>query len=982
MDRKELSVRVSKLALDVVTANWTAAAQSGIELAADLSTSTDRVAKRAARAATEALDGWARTERVPEDDFSNGVDLAIAAASAPPHELAELVALHFPDVRALSDAMLGRENVGSPTRAVAAHVLDVVLTALLDEPDFRDQLDRAIAYGVYREILGAKDDKRRRRHEDDEQLARETRRAITRHTDARVESLLSRHRDREFEAVLLAWLRGQVQPPEQWRVDVTRNLEELATSAARAGRADASIRLRALPLDGSFDAVRATLRRSARLISECSEGLEDERERKAAHRAVTWLTMQTRSPGYRTSVLLTGRWGAGKSRVLGELASRLTEETAPDVVVLRLLPETGMSFTDALLREATQALRRTVGTVTELTTELRSSGAVGLVIVDDFDRFVLRRVDLENVVQTIADSTEADRLRWVLTVDSWRLDRVLSPADRWQEFSSGQRQPSATDMLAGWLDLDAHSVESRVGTRIVERELGADVDAGTLAREELLDFPLNAWLYVDVAQGLGVAADTFEESYWSTVFQGIAENTAELDACDRLRESLEEMFASNGRQPVSRAEVIERVTGGSASIGRDEVRSALELFGEARLLAFQRGGLIEMRSPALWAVGVGRNLAESFGTKFSPLVAAEATQTFLRRCEPDFAEAVLMHLVGALPWASPYVNRCRKLIGRLISSPEVDNAGIWAAALLLGDEIRRSLIRAVPGLAAATGGAGPNRGDHRRSAHEVYLLLRLCLQSDEDGWPFVERMAMLRDAYAVIGDNGLEPLMRSMIARRLQANDVGRAEDRSLLLHLAEGLERALSAREFARAWVKLTVAAIGPSEAVAAVTEFLRLADLDYAPDVPLGVDEGQRDERAPFPTHLGDALAAKTAENTDPLAAYETFRRARWLDRRAWPSRFGLALRSTCHVALGHQYLSDPDGVIELLKILLRGNVHEQESALFILRHTGGTSGRRGVRLDPDLVDLLLSLARNNTLSQRIRDEWLKPLIDANRR
>lgn len=991
MDRKELSVRVAKIALNLATANWTAAVQGGIDLGADLSTSTTRVAERAARAAANDLYRWAEDEGVSSDDFMNGVDLAVAAAAVSPEELAELVARHFPSLRHLSDAMLEHENPVASASVVAARVLDVVLAALIDEPDFRDRLDRAIAYGVYREILGAKDDAERRQNQEAEQVAHEIRLGLSRHTDARVESLLSRHRDRDFDASLLTWLRGQVRPANQWRVEVTRTLNDLASIAEHAGRDEVAIRLRAIPLDGSFDAVRASLRGSTRLISAAGESLDSEGERKAARRAVGWLTEQTRTPGYRTSVLLAGRWGSGKSRALGELASRLAEGVgAAKVVVLRLLPESGRSFTDVLLREATQALRRSVGTADELTAALHASGAVGLVIVDDLDRFVPVRSDLEKVVQTIADSTETDHLRWILAVDSWRLDRVLSPAARWQEFSSAERAPRADGTLAGWLDLDAHTVDSHVGTRIVARELGHDADAGTLAREELLDFPLNAWLHVDVEQGFGVAADSFEESYWSTVFEGIAESAAELDACDRLRGTLEVLFASSGGQPFSRADVVEGATdaaaaraAGSAPLDRDEVASALEVFGEARLLAFPRGGRIEMRSPALWAVGIGRNLAHSLGAKFSPLTAAATVAPFLHRCAPDLAEAVLMHLVGSLPWDSPYSDRCRKLVRRLILSPEVDQAGIWAAALLLGDDVRHSVVGAMPeGAAAPTERAGAENQGPRRNAHEVYLLLRLCLESDEADWGFAERMAMLRGAYAIIGYNGLQSLMRAFIARRLQPKDVAGEGERLLLLSLADRLERALSAREFARAWVKLTVATVGNTKCLTEVGEFLRATSLDYGNDVPLGLDQGQRDDRAPFPMHLADATAAAIAANLAPLVAYESLARAGWLERRAWPTRFGFALRSTCHVALGHQFMSDSEGVIDLLKRLLDGGVSEQESALFILRHTGGTSGQRGVRLHPDLVGMLYSLARYNKLSPRIRDEWLAPMLDENRR
>ena len=268
MDHKELSVRVAKIALDLATANWTAAVQGGIDLGADLSTSATRVARRAAAAAAKDLHDWAEVEGVSSDDFMTGVDLAVAAASVSPEDLAELVARHFPNLSNLSDAILARESPEASASVVAAHVLDVVLAALINEPDFRDRLDRAIAYSVYREILGAKDDAERLRNQHSEQVADETQRALSRHTEARVESLLSRHRDRDFDASLLTWLFGQVCRADQWRLTVTRNLECLAAIAEGVGRTSTAIRLRAIPLDGTFDAVRAALRRSIRLISE------------------------------------------------------------------------------------------------------------------------------------------------------------------------------------------------------------------------------------------------------------------------------------------------------------------------------------------------------------------------------------------------------------------------------------------------------------------------------------------------------------------------------------------------------------------------------------------------------------------------------------------------------------------------------------------------------------------------------------------
>ncbi|WIB33060.1 hypothetical protein [Curtobacterium sp. MCSS17_005] len=990
MNRKDITVDLVKIGLELASANWLTAAQGGLDLWSEASRSSERQARRAAEVAAKSLTAWAAAEKVPENELLSGVETAFEAVASP-EELAELAARHLPNISALSDAILGHHPQGDAQLLIAHRVLDGVLEALLDEPDFRERLHEATNRGMYRETLHARDRAVEQRRFV-EQAGVEMRRALSRHTSARAEALLSAHRERDFDNSLATCLREQLRPADQWRVEVTRQLDTLADVAMRGGRVAEANQLRSLPLEGPYAAVRSVLRRNTALILSVAELLDDD-ARMIARRAAAWLTIQIRNPTFRTAVLLTGRWGSGKSRLVGEMAAELAADVgAPDVVILRLLPQSGRSFLEAFLQEAGQALGRPVQIIDDFTAVLQASDAVGLVVVENLDRFVPVRSDLEDLIQTVADSTAADQLRWVLSVDSARLDRVLNEDVDWQEFTSAPPSDAADGLLAGWLDLDVSTVARRIGSRIVERELNGDAATETVARAELLDFPLNAWLHIDAVRGLGVAAASFEESFWSAVLRRLAVGDEEFAACVQLRRVIEGMFASTGGKSVSTAAVLSAAAAVSADpsddlgpLPREAMTRALEVFNEAHLLAIAPEGRIDMRSPALWAVGVARRMAGHLGVKIAPLQAATTVQTFLRRCQPEFAEAVLMHLVGSLPWTSAYATRCEKLLNRIVTSPAIDPAGIWAAALLLGDEVHRSVVGALPrALTMTTNGTPSASEDVRRTPHEVYLLLRLCLRSDDDSWSFADRMSVVRggDGFAIIGRNGLHPLMRAFIRHGMQVEDVATAEDRRLLLRLAERSERTLSAREYARTWVRTTVASAGTTETLAEVCEFFRNTPLDQPDDVPFTPDQGRRDDRAPFPAHLADAMASSVAADLSPLLAYRALQRARWLDHRAWPLQFFRILRSTTHVAVGYQFASDPDGIVGLVKDLIQGDAAEQESALFILRHTAPTASKRGVRLHPTLAPLLHKLGRRNSFSTSLRDGWLNPMLEANPR
>lgn len=990
MNRKGITVVLAKIALELASANWVAAAQGGLDLWSEAKRSSERLARRAADVAVKSLTTWAAEKDVPEVEFSTSIEAALEAVSSP-EELAELAARHLPDIPNLTDAILQRQKLEGAQLVIARRVLDGVLEALLDESDFRERLDQATSRGIYREALRAKDGAVERRKFELKQAAVETRRALSRHTSARAEALLSAHRERDFDNSLATWLRALLRPADQWRVEVTRQLDTLADVVERGGHVAQSTRLRSLPLEGSYVAVRSVLRRESDLILSVAELLDYGDAQMAARRSASWLVTQIRNPTFRTAVLLTGRWGSGKSRLVGEMAADLAADVdAPDVVILSLLPQSGRSFLEVFLQEAGQALRRPVHIIDDFTSVLKATDTIALVVVENLDQFVPARSDLADLVRTIADSTAADRLRWVLSVDSARLDRVLNHDVDWQVFTSAPPVLAADGLLAGWLDLDVSTVARRIGSRIVERELNGDAATETVARAELLDFPLNAWLHIDAVRGLGVDAASFEESFWFAVLQRLAVGDEELAACKQLRRVIEGLFASTGGRSVSMAAVLSTAAAASAHpsndlgpLSREATSRALQVFREAHLLTIDPEGRIEMRSPALWAVGVARNLADDLGVKIAPLQAASTVQTSLHDCQPEFAEALLMHLVGCLPWTSAYTTRCEKLVNRLVASPAIDPAGIWAAALLLGDDVGRSVVGALPRALTMTTNGTPSASEGvRRTPHEVYLLLRLCLRSDDNSWSFADRMSMVRggDGFTIIGRIGLHPLMRAFIRHGMQAEDVATAEGRRLLLRLAERSERTLSAREYAHTWVRMTVVSAGTTEALAEVTEFFRNTPLDQPDAVPATPTQGRRDDRAPFPAHLADALASSVAADMSPLEAYRALQGARWLDHRAWPSEFFRILRSTTHVAVGHQFASDPDGIVELVKDLIHGDAAEQESALFILRHTAPTASKRGVRLHPTLTAPLHELGRRNSFSSSLREKWLNPMLEAN--
>lgn len=985
MDR-DLKANLGKLVLDIAALNWVAAAKSGIDVAKQLRPKPASVARRATNRAVDRLRRWAEVEHIDAYQLHDGILLAERTVPVDPEEFAALIVQHGRTSDALAQAMLAALPIDevhqASTEVVARRALEAALSALLDSSEFNRRLDAA-AIWVTARLLNETRQERERQHikeiRDRDVTARQLLDDLRRHSRDRSLMLISGHTDRAWHGNIREALIAEVRQPEAWRKNLREALSSLENILTQyASRSTVTVRRdHSVDTEGTYGSVWAELRNLQPQIT--LKELYGTPELTQARAALKWLEEEIRHPHFRTATLLTGRWGVGKSRVLAELAADLCTTSPDGVLILCPLPAQGLSFEQAIVSEARVATQRPLATLRDLTNILASQDLTAVVLADDFEQFASTTADLDQASRLIADSTVIDRIRWILSVDSWRLDRVLSreSTPRWAQFTTVSDGNSERSSLSGWLDLDAPNIGQRVGHALISRELGTPLfTAAALA--ELLDFALNAWLHIDIERTRASPAPTsplsFDEAYWTTAINEFATTQAQRRSCRVVRAALERLLARSGGAPVRLNSLFEEIRQSDDAVQpRTHVGDALDALAEARLVTFPTDQTVGMGNPSLWAGGVARHLIGNFEHPLNPFAAHKDLQSFLSQCTVDFEETILMDVVGLLDWTESHRNRAYKLVRRIVADPSIRNSGVWAAAMTYGDPVRESVIEILKALYRSN-----NLPKTRATPHEAYLLLRLC-DSDTENWQFAHRLAALRNTFSVIGANGIHLILHKVIDTRFTIRDVNSAEARSELLDLADGIESALSAREFSNKWAQLIGLTSGLETLLEETTTWLRSNAREIAPSAPTRIDQGIRDPQAPFSLHLADAVVDLITRKLDPTQSYEMVRRAGWLDPNRWPSGFGHALRTTCHVSLGHQYFRDSGGVRELLRILVSGSAADQESAIFVLRHTRITSGRRDIRVSAELEPFLEQLAKSNRLNPRTRRAWLDPMVAA---
>ena len=168
--------------------------------------------------------------------------------------------------------------------------------------------------------------------------------------------------------------------------------------------------------------LRHALAHIAALITQVRATDTEQRERYAtARKHARWLLDQAEHPRFGRCLLITGVWGAGKSRLLAEMAR---EQMANGELAVFLGPGFTGSVRAELLRAAGELLGWRPNDIGGLGRLLEKDLKTRLfVLVDDLGAAVARQPDLLAETQAlIAECTMTDTIWWAVTVDALHLD--------------------------------------------------------------------------------------------------------------------------------------------------------------------------------------------------------------------------------------------------------------------------------------------------------------------------------------------------------------------------------------------------------------------------------------------------------------------------------------------------------------------------------------------------------------------------------
>lgn len=954
-----MNVALGKVVVDIVTLNWTMAMKSALDALSQITRRRSSVVRRATRRAVTQLKQWRLAEGVSEDDFLEALQIADRAISALTAETyVDCAVEHGRDPAAVAAAIVKAEaRRNDSAQSIAVHVLETTLTALLALPAFAEKLDQAIAWSAASAMAAQASQKQKSiRNAGDVARARSAQfeQALHRHSSTRVFALSMAHADRDLHGNVGSELSNHVTRAETWRTELEHEKTVLRRALIEANRRTRSAGpIGGIDLGGSYDAAHIKLQDAAEFLRPSPD---HERVSNSAKKALARLRREANEPRYRTAILLTGRWGAGKSRILAAIGVSILSDQVMQLI-LRPLPGAAGQLDTAILAEAQVATGRPYASLVELRSDLKEHNARAVIFVDDLERFLPTREELDRITQLMLDLTDDDRLRWVLTVDSWRLDRVLSPdsTPRWDRMSAF---PQHTRTVSKWIDLDSSDLGQLVGGALISRELGQR-PITTQSVTALLDVPLNAWLYIDAARAAdqATAIGDFDNTYWNEVINSFTSTRAERHACRAVRHVLEQLFtASSGRHVP-----LDHVYANAGTLSTDAVDDAIDVLGEARLISVSPTDFVSMESSALWAGGIARHALPSD----LPMTKNElrGLLSFVINFQAELAEALVANILFQ---ASKKPDQLAPIVRIFLQENSISGAGIWAAAINDLD-VRREVLTEL---------RRQNPSPEPASAHQIYLLLRLFEVADLS-FPTIDALRRLKPSYATIGDNGLQIVLHQVLSRLSDA-DVESVSARADLLIAADGIERAHAGKQFADRWVAAAGELMSPDRLLNEADSFLRGMVRYTGEQIAASAASGAgRPDEAPFALHLIDAAIPDVVRRLGPEYAYDLLAGRGWLDEDDWRDGLGGELRRACHVALGKSYVDDPLSVVSLLNRLLRGDRMEQESAVFILRHTGPTFGRV-IRLREELMPFAIRLNDSKRLDRDVKLRWVRPMLN----
>lgn len=510
--------------------------------------------------------------------------------------------------------------------------------------------------------------------------------------------------------------------------------------------------------------------------------------------AVKWIQQQTKTPTYEYCINYAGNFGSGRSRILTEIAQRVTERG--DFVLFLELNNT-KSALDTMLTQASQLFGEFIGDLNRLndvTQKNFTQNSRLYVMIDDLDRAIGTAGEGLNDFQALIDRTSAfSSIRWICSADKDRFDTILNPSDPyfWRDY--GYMNQKTIENHTGWVDVDDCNSRQLVGLQLL-KELAATEDADideffndttSYAYErQVLANPLPAW-FRWAAHEEGSRLDSpvtnvnepeFVRLYWHWIKKRAStKNILEMDLENAVVRLARAFMESYPEFPKISKQGVWNVTVNTPNGSVDLPEATINALRSVNLVHLRVEGNPEVEEQVQY---LHWGFPPIWGLRIANLIIADAQKSSI---DDDLV------IASNSPWieqACRYEGLAEATCQFVLSSKgaEIQSQGerLW---VLWGKDNR---YPKVPFLMAATTN---DRGKKvaikaiarsrfpASSKRELFVLLRFLQRCEHVEWGADQRIDVICDRYSAIGEHGLITYLYRVIQSVLEDSDLLRGDN-------------------------------------------------------------------------------------------------------------------------------------------------------------------------------------------------------------
>lgn len=738
--------------------------------------------------------------------------------------------------------------------------------------------------------------------------------------------------------------------------------------------------------------------RKGRLLERSTNA--DKSSGEEAAQALAWLAEQEQNPRYGRCFSITGRWGSGKSRVLVEISERFRSAGRGYV----LFPKFGaQEVASSVCASVNSRFNTEIVSVDELIdfveTYLRDDL---LVVIDDLNTLSRNNSEFLPALRGLIESlTRSTRIRWLIAAQSGDLDAVLSSSNGefWVEYATLDKSiDNALPEISGWQDLDHANAVGEVGFKIMERHapLQGREEREVITRERrrfsaeymTLAQPGVGWLraqqLLDGSARPGLYADLNEANYVNVAWRKRLENEASLESplpvIEKVAAGIGRFCAFAKSWPMPESSLVGWLTRRTHST-RSEVVTSISDLVRVGLLERQSGshfgdeGMLLLKEDSFWGLRLAQAFTRSLEDDASCRNLIEVVEKWLRQAAPS----------EALTWST--LQFVAAGVSSSIDDPE-----------LYGKFARHWLRSSLPYGAILQGALAGNSAVHD---HVFPALRRKNLDTNYDRYTLRDRFALLRFVgaccsevkaaprfgrlqahYSGIGEDGLSTYARFVLGEVLSDEYLLPPADLVSVLHSLVGSEEAGIASTAASGAESAGYRGHGNdlTKLIDDIITFMGskgsgpLADSIKRADnlALLRVSRDDYVHSATFWEELID-FAAERAVRERGIDAMS------FLASRGWYGLSGVwsaevverSLIGSVTRALGRAYRAGDReyraSYVKLVERMTFGKVPPltarqcRREAVYLIRHSEVTRGRRGVVVDSVFNEMIRSLASN---------------------